>query len=83
MDVLYRLRCYLFFMIVLFVAEATKLDLSDGFIGENESTYASLGFRVTDAVMIHVTYGEDEDTAPDYVRTRFSPLADTGGSMLN
>ncbi len=46
---------------ILFVAEATKLDLSDGFIGETNSRYASLGYRVTDAFMIHLTLGEDDD----------------------
>lgn len=46
---------------ILVVAEATKLDLSDGFIGETTSQYVSVGYRVSEALMLHATVGSDED----------------------
>ena len=64
----------------LFVAEATRLDLSDSFIGTNDSAFASFGYRINDTVMVHFTHGIDEDKGASGILGGI-PLDLTGGTV--
>ncbi len=46
----------------LFIGEYTEVDLSDSFIGKDDSFYVMAGKRF-DNIMLHVTYGQDSSTA--------------------
>ncbi len=47
---------------ILIVGEVTQIDPSDNFFPEQDSYYISFGKRIGD-VLLHFTYGEDEDVS--------------------
>lgn len=49
----------------LLAAEWTNLDLESGVYGSTDAFYLSAGFRVDPSVLIHLTYGENDDKSPD------------------
>lgn len=49
----------------LVVGEITRLDLDDGAFGISDSGYLSVGYRITEKLMPHLTWGKDRDKAPN------------------